>query len=440
MLLKAIKEFKELFLQNTKNKPIHIISHFDTDGITSAAIILKTLEKLGYQFTLKIIKQLDEKEITKMPEDKIIFLTDLGSGSLKELGSLKNKIFIIDHHEINEDIPENIKIVNPHLIKGEDLCSAELTYLFSKEISNENKNLSHLAILGMIGDTLEKEINKIRNQIIKDSDVKIKRGLLLYPSTRPINKTLEFSPKPFIPGITGNPKGIYELLQDIGIGKIGKTYKPLIDLTEEEMKNLTTALLLRTEAKKINEYFGDLYLIKMFNKIEDAREISAIINACSRMDHSYLGLMLCLENQDSRKKAERVYLKYRQKLISGLKYIEENKIHGKQYVLVNGKDKIKDTIIGTLASILSFSRLYEEGTIIIAMAYNKDKIKVSTRISGRNPNQRNLKELMNSITNTIGGISGGHKNAAGCVINKENEDKFLELIKRKLELGFIKIT
>ncbi|MCH7782965.1 hypothetical protein IID62_07840, partial [candidate division KSB1 bacterium] len=63
---------------------------------------------------------------------------------------------------------------------------------------------------------------------------------------------------------------------------------------------------------------------------------------------------------------------------------------------------VKDTIIGTLASILSFSSMYKEGTVIVAMAYNENKIKVSTRMAGRNPESpRNLKELMNSLSNAL---------------------------------------
>ena len=294
----------------------------------------------------------------------------------------------------------------------------------------------------MIGDTMEKKINKTRNQIINDADVKIKKGLLIYTSTRPIDKTLEFSSHPFIPGITGNPQGIYELLKEIEMEKIGKTYKALIDLNEKEMKKLVTAVLLRTHSKeKTSNYIGNLYLIKLFNKIEDAREISAMINACSRMGYSHVALMFCMGNESARKKSKRIYVKYRQHIIAGLKYIDKNsKIQGREYVIINAKGNIKDTIIGTLASILSFSSVYKEGTIIIAMAYNEDKIKISSRIAGRNPDSnRNLKKLMDSVTNVIGGNSGGHKMAAGCTIEKEHENKFIELVQKKLEFELVKV-
>ncbi len=442
MIIEAIEDFAKLFLEQIKN-PIQVISHFDTDGITSAAIMSKTLERLNKQFSIKIIKQLSQEEIDLFPENKTILLLDLGSGSIESLALTNKKIFIIDHHEINsKNIPFNVSMISPHLLEDyEELCSAELTYLFSKVVSNENTNLSHLAIIGMIGDTMEKEINSTREKIIRESEVKIKKGLLIYPSTRPLDKSLEYSSRPFIPGVTGDSKGTYELLKEAGIEKKDKNFKSLIDLDEIEMKHLTTSIMLRLSSKEYKDYIGNLYLIKFFNKIEDAREISAIINACSRMGKSEISLMLCLGNSNARKKAERLYVQYRQHIISGLKFIEKNeKILGRDYVIINTKDQVKDTIIGTLTSILSFSQIYKEGTIIIAMAYNQDKIKVSARLAGRNPKStQNLKEIIDSIACLVHGESGGHKKAAGCTIKKEYEEKFIDLIKKKFEFEVIKV-
>jgi len=444
MIQKEIENFTKKFLQKIKNKKIHLVSHFDTDGVTSVAILSKTLSRLSKQFSIKIIKQLSEKEINSLPKDKVLILTDLGSGSLESLSKLKNEILIIDHHELTiKKSLKNIQILNPHLLEDyENLCSAELTYLISKQISNENRDLSYLAIIGMVGDTMEREINKTRNNIIKQANVKVKRGLLIYPSTRPLNKILEYSSRPFIPGVTGNSEGTYELLKEASIEKIGKTFKSLIDLNKEEMKRLVTAVMLRLSSEeKASEYIGNLYLIKFFNKIEDARELSAIINACSRMNHPEIAFMMCIGNFNARKKAERIYFKYRQHIISGLKYIDQNhKIEGREYVIINAKDKIKDTLIGTMASILSFSSVYKEGTIIITMAYNENKIKISTRMAGRkSKSNRNLKNLLDSIIHIIGGISGGHQNAAGCTIDKTQEEEFIDLIKKKLDVEIVKV-
>lgn len=449
-MINGINEFTKKFLEKAgKKKDILIISHFDTDGITSAAIFGGCLKKLDKKFSFKIIKSLDKEFIENLPKTKTLVFLDLGSSNLKELSELPNEVFIIDHHEIQRDIGiplENISIINPHIFhSAEDMSGSCTTYLIAKELMGmADVRMAALAIIGMVGDIMEKNIGPLANSIIKDAEVFIKRGLLLYPSTRPLNKTLEYCSNPFIPGITGNTKGVTEILRESGIEFTKNGYKSLIELDDEEMKQLVTAIALRiTDSEKMKEFIGNLFLIKFFNRLEDARELSALINACSRMGYSHIAMLMCMGNKSAKKQAEKIYINYKQSIIGALNHFNANpKIEGKQYVIMNAKDKIQDTIIGTIASILSMSAIYKEGTIIITMAYNQDKIKVSSRISGRGKEEncpRNLKEIMDEITELIGGESGGHKFAAGCIISKDKEEAFIELIKKKLDIEHIKI-
>ncbi len=260
--------------------------------------------------------------------------------------------------------------------------------------------------------------------------------MLLYPATRPIHKTLEFSSSLFIPGITGDPKGIANLLKEIGIEKQNGEYKSLIELNEQENSKLITAILLKTK-KLGEEIIGNIYLVKFFNRLEDAREFSAMINACSRLGHSNVALSFCMDGKKARKEAESIYAEYKQHLIAALGYAEHNKIEGKGYVILNARDRIKDTMIGTVASIIAMSRNYEEGTIIIATSYDNEKLKVSARVAGRNG--RNVREILQSSLNKIPAECGGHPLAAGCLIPKEKEIEFLENLTKNLELEVVKI-
>jgi len=437
-LEEKIKYVVKKFLEKSKDKEIQIISHFDTDGITSAAIMVQTLKKLDKKFSLKIVKSLEEQFIYDLPNKLTVFL-DLASGSLKHIEESKlEEVFIIDHHEVIHEIPKKVTIINSELHDKQKMSGSCLTYLFCKEINEENKEFAKLAILGMIGDMLEKEIDKLNNGILEDGEIKKKRGLIIYPSTRPLNRTLEFSSKPFIPKVTGDIKGVLELLREVGLNPINGKYKSLIELNENEMEKLVTAIMLRNPKAKNKEIIGDIFLIKLFNKLEDARELSAKINACSRFGESETALQLCMEIPSVKKRAETIHARYKQQLVSGLKYASEiEKIQGKKYVILNAKHHIKDTMIGTIASILSNSSLYEEGTIITTMAYYEDKIKVSSRIVGRNG--RNAREILNSVIEKIGGEVGGHEAAAGCIIKQEKEKEFIDFLKKNLELELIKI-
>ena len=435
---KLIEKFTA-YLEKGK-KEIFLVSHFDTDGITSAAIMIQALKKLDKTFSVNIVKSLNKEFIENLPRDKTILFLDLASGSLNYLKDSGIKdIFIIDHHEPSQEVPENVHMVNPMLCEDKQKISTSgLVYLFCKEINEENREFAKLAILGMIGDQLEKEIDILNNGVLGDGEIKKKRGLLIYPSTRPLNRTLEYSSNPYIPGVTGDSEGVRELLREAGIPIVGGKYKSLIELTEQEMQNLVTAIILRNPQTKNRELIGDIFLIKFYNKLEDARELSAMINACSRSGESSIAIKFCMEISDAKKQAESVHVKHRQNLISGLEFVKTlDKIEGKGYVIINAKEEIKDTIIGTIASILSNSPSYEEGTMIITMAYYEDKIKISARNSGREG--RNLKEVLEKIINEIGGEVGGHEFAAGCLINQSQEKEFIDLVKKNCEVEMVKV-
>ena len=293
----------------------------------------------------------------------------------------------------------------------------------------------------MIGDLLEKEIDKLNNGILEDGEIKKKRGLLIYPSTRPINRALEYSSNPYIPGVTGNSLGVLELLREAGLEATRGQYRSLMEITEDEMKRLVTAIAIRNP-KVAGEIVGDIFLIKFFNKLEDARELSAMVNACSRLGQSGVALRFCMEVPGSRKEAEEIHIKYKQHIISGLDFVSKaDKVVGKSFVIINAKDQIKDTIVGTIASILSNSSVYEKGTVITTMAYYDDKIKVSARVCGRNASgsQRNIREILSGVMNEVGGEVGGHEFMPGCILTRDKEKQFIEVLSKALEIEFVKI-
>jgi RecJ-like exonuclease len=295
----------------------------------------------------------------------------------------------------------------------------------------------------MIGDRHESNISRISQQILDDAhDLQIKKGLVIYPATRPLRRALEWSTSPYIPGVTGNGPGAIEILRETGI----QLDKSLLDLTQDEMSKLITAVMIRrAKHDKETDILGNLYILKFFNTKEDVREISVLINACSRLGYGDIAISYCLGNEKAKTQALDIYTKYKQELVSGLRVAEKmDKIKGKGFVILNAKDQIKDAIVGTICSMLSSSPTYTEGTILIGMAYNEDKIKVSARIVGQEG--RNLKEVLEKTVikfkienpESIAEV-GGHHFAAGCLVEKSKEDSFIETLKKELEIEIVKV-
>ena len=132
-LEEKIKRVSKIFLQKSESSEVVVVSHFDTDGITSAAIMTKCLRRLDRKFSVKIVKSLESPFIHSLPKNKIILFLDLSSGSLGHIqeAGLSN-VFIIDHHELDREIPREVEIVNPQLHRKEKISSSGLTYLFAK--------------------------------------------------------------------------------------------------------------------------------------------------------------------------------------------------------------------------------------------------------------------------------------------------------------------
>ncbi|MEM2784614.1 MAG: DHH family phosphoesterase, partial [Candidatus Pacearchaeota archaeon] len=131
---------------------------------------------------------------------------------------------------------------------------------------------------------------------------------------------------------------------------------------------------------------------------------------------------------------------YRHHLVNALNFVfSARKIESQGYVIVNARDEIKDTLIGSVMSILAHSCVYPHGTVLIGMANQDNKIKVSARISGKNTNSINLYKLLDTIVKHIGGECGGHADAAGALIPKNKEQEFIALLKQALQIEEIKI-
>jgi len=141
------------------NSHFTINCHYDADGITAAGIIAKSLRRQNANFHLKLVKQMDQ-EIVDTLSDSIydaIILGDVGSGYLdllKNIGKSK-RIFILDHHQIDGDVNEEITQVNPHLFGidgGKEISGAGVTYFVAKSLDKKNIDLSPLAVVGAVAD------------------------------------------------------------------------------------------------------------------------------------------------------------------------------------------------------------------------------------------------------------------------------------------------
>jgi single-stranded-DNA-specific exonuclease len=155
LFLKDLEKNKEKII--TLNKPMHIVAHHDSDGLSSAALMVYILKKLKKEYYITIVPYLDLRRIKELKKKKgeMFCFLDIGSSHTKEIKQIltKKDILIIDHHEITKDSSKK-NIVNPMLrgAKSKEYSGAAVTYLFLKKIDNDIEKYSYLPIVGAVGD------------------------------------------------------------------------------------------------------------------------------------------------------------------------------------------------------------------------------------------------------------------------------------------------
>ena len=431
LIKNLLNEFRKI------DEPIRVISHLDADGLSSAAIISKALKRNNNEFSLTIVRQLDEKIIKELSlEDYNYFLfVDLGSGFLSYINRYLNdrKVFILDHH-----IPENVEgdfiQVNPHMIglDSGSISGAGLAYLFARELDENNKDLAYIAVIGGMGDQIN--FNQGLNQIIlKDAldsgYLEIKKGLKIFGAqTRYLHKLLQYSTDPYIPGVTGSEECSINFLNELGIKHKDENgnFKKINDLNQDELKDLITGVILKRMGSEDNpeDVISDIYLLTKEDEesyTKDAREYATLLNACGRLRKPSFGIGTFLENSTSKEKANELLKSYKLEIINVLGWFNKNKdkfIKGDKFIIINAQDNIKDSMIGTLCGILCSSNVYSRNCVILGMVYTSEgDIKISMRTN--NPNV-DLREIIKKVAN-----GGGHSNACGAFIKREQEQEFI---------------
>jgi single-stranded-DNA-specific exonuclease len=438
---------------------VRLVSHYDADGIASAAIMVKALAREGKGFHLSLINQLSESFLEGLASEgrKLIIFTDLGSGYLeslqKHLAGGDTRVVVIDHHQIEGEARSgNLFHINP-LDSGimENISGSGLAYLLARAMDPENRGLSGLGIIGAIGDSQIGSIGEkwgllgLNKEILKDAElsgrIDVRKGLRLWGRyTRPIHKTLQYSVDPYIPGISGSESAAVQFLQELGIEvKESGRWRTLSDLTEEEGQKLASGIIAeRIRGKHANPewIFGDVYeLLDKKGELRDANEFATILNACGKMGKAYMGIAFCL-NDAGHTEAMKILEAYRREIGKAMAWIYKNPgaiRSTDNAVYISGGSNISEHIISNVVSIINKSCLDIDGVAgvcekpVFAFADTEGgDVKVSARVTDSLVEKGiDLKEVMVSVTSVTGGEGGGHKGAAGARIAKDQKERFI---------------
>ncbi|WP_436934162.1 DHH family phosphoesterase [Halovenus marina] len=443
-----------------------LASHIDADGLTSAAIASRALERADISHEVVFKKQLDEDAIASIAarEYDTVLFTDFGSGQLDIIAAHEAAgdfdPVIADHHQPADETTEFH--LNP-LLEGIDgaseLSGAGATYILARALEQtetplqdagdppyDNRDLAGLAVVGAVGDmqAVDGELVGTNRKIVEEG---IEAGVLtegtdlaLYgKQTRPLPKLLEYASEVRIPGISNDKQGAVNFLSelDIDLQRDGE-WRRWVDLTDDERQTVASALLQRAlkrgvPAEKAQRLVGTTYTLEAEpagTELRDASEFSTLLNATARYERADVGLAVCLGDRAAAlDRAQTLLANHRRNLSEGLQTVKERGVEEMEHVQwFDAEDSIRETIVGIVAGMALGTDGVDPDRPIIAFA---DKEGGETKISARGTGPLvgrglDLSAVVGEAARSVGGDGGGHDIAAGATIPDEKKEAFLD--------------
>ena len=166
---------KSLAARVKRARSVAIFSHIDADGVSSAAIAYRAVERLGVDPKVHFLKSLNEKEIKLInsSSEDLIWICDLGAGSYKSID--RSRAIITDHHHIFGSGQSFLEffggmdnMLNPVEFGFEGsthLSGAGCTYFVARELDPANVDLAYLAIVGAVGDLQDRKARRLEGPL-----------------------------------------------------------------------------------------------------------------------------------------------------------------------------------------------------------------------------------------------------------------------------------
>lgn len=419
-----------------KTSRIRIISHYDTDGICSAYILAKAIEREGFDFHITLLEHPVKEEIERLGDEDsdAMILSDLGSSFIDTISKMGMDSIILDHHqpEDRDVIKGSVIQVNSNLfgIDGDtDASGSSLCYLLAKEINKGNIDLSPFALMGTIGDKQSlggfSGVNReIFDEARREGFIKISRPSLKL-GDGPIIQEINLSVDPFYPGLSGREEEIGKLLDRLSIREDAR----YSEIGGEEKKRLHSFLMLTLLRNNIdplvaNNIIKERILTEKLPLNLDV--ISEMIDACSKSNDHGLALSFLFNPEDLYERIKRRSEAYKIRIIEKLREIEDRGLKETRNIVYFTCDKASD---GSYMSGIVSSYFDCKNKPVFSFSKDRNKIHVSCRARRRMVERGlDLGGLMRSIAQRFGGSGGGHKIAAGATLEETDLDEIVRYI------------
>jgi len=419
---------------------VRILSHYDPDGTSSAAILAKALLRRGKRVHATMSHVLDRTTLDRIRSEsnEILLVSDMGSSQLDLLESLPCPVIVLDHHSPLRD-SEKVAHVNPHLFGvdgAREMCGATTTWLFSLALDEANWDLAGIAAVGAVGD--KQDLGGFMGPNAALFAEAVERNVLvperrLALRDRPLAQALALSISPYFRGIGGRPEAAEAFLRSANIDPKAT----LRQLDAAQRRRLASALAAKlVEQGAAPEALDALVEDRYWSEPEQmyVQDLEAYVNSCDRLGQEGLGMAVCLGDRDALARAESLLDEYTSRVLGHLRKLEAEGLFAKKHIQFFYCEE--PNLAGPVAGA-GIQYYFDRSRPVLGLSVMDGKTKVSARgTRAQMARGINLAAALREAAEAQEGEGGGHNIAAGATIPKGKEEKFLaqvdEIIGRQL--------
>ena len=141
-----------------------LLHHNDADGIASGAILSAAFSRLGMRVSRYCLEKPFPAVVRRIVEDReerLLVVADFGSGMVSQFLALKHpegRVLLLDHHQLEAGYRHQDPgcwVLNPLMLGMEAASAASaatVCALFAEALSDDNRDLSWLGVVGWQGD------------------------------------------------------------------------------------------------------------------------------------------------------------------------------------------------------------------------------------------------------------------------------------------------
>jgi len=412
-------------LTELKGHALRVYTHNDADGLSAGAILAFTLRCLEIPAAIRVLD--NESDVLKEGIDGPTVILDMGSGILRKL-SADDPVLVVDHHEVSEEVPSNVTLVNPRecgFDGGTEASASTVTYLLCKTLVKlERTELPKAALVGAYGDNQAdrrgvRGLNRIPERDGEEAEIVEPRDPAYWTfgrATMTVGEIVE----------TLSGPDVRRALES----RFGELDRPPVDIPGEEESEIVE------EHSRLTDLNGRMGYIHVFRDerpltaLKDPLETATLLNSCGRYGEGWIGLLVAMGSWDHLDRAKRLRRKHKAVIREALSKLERGRGVEERdgYLLIDGCSlDIPPTVIGIVSQIVCEN---EDRVVVGVSRLDDETVKVSVRCP--EGSDADAGELASEAAEKVGGEGGGHERAAGAEIPADRLDEFLEHLERLL--------